>query len=53
MYSKSKMGVVVTSIAKEMWSFILGNFNPANMSGKDRGQLQLIQRYHPCCWALT
>lgn len=42
MYSKSKMGVVVTSIAKETWSFILGNFNPANMSGKDRGQLQLI-----------
>lgn len=53
MYSKSKMGVVATSIAKETWSFVFGNFNPAEMPRKDCGQLQPVQRFHPCWWELT
>lgn len=47
MYSKVKMGVVATSIAKETWSFIFGNFNPAKMSGENCGQLRPIQHCHP------
>lgn len=49
MYSKSQMGVVVTSIAKETWPFILGNLNPAEVPGKNCGQLQHIQHQYSCC----
>lgn len=38
MYSSAKMGVVATSIAKETWSFVLGNFNAAEVPGQDCGQ---------------
>lgn len=48
MYSKVKMGVVATSIAKETWPFVFGNFNPANMPGKNCGQLWFISTLIPC-----
>ncbi|KAL4860433.1 hypothetical protein BDV12DRAFT_205068 [Aspergillus spectabilis] len=38
--SRTKFGVVATSIAKETRSFIFGNFNPAQMSEDDCGQYQ-------------
>ena len=48
MYSKVKMGVVATSIAKETWPFIFGNFNPAKTPGKNCGQLWSIGALIPC-----
>jgi hypothetical protein len=37
--SKSKVAVVATSIAKEIKSFVFGNFNAANLSDRNQGQL--------------
>lgn len=48
MYLKVKMGVVATSITKETWPFIFGNFNPAEMPGKNCGQLWFISALIPC-----
>ncbi|KAH8431446.1 patatin-like phospholipase family protein [Aspergillus melleus] len=36
-YSRAKVGVVATSIAKETWPFVFGNFNVAEATGNDCG----------------